>query len=85
MRYYSIDLNHPITAAIASVGFCFGQLHPAQPSDQDPRVESVRVLLTCISFGVTKVIQLSAKKQFLRVSSSWFNELSADLLLIHLL
>ena len=57
MRYYSIDLIHPITAAIAGVGFCFGQLHPAQPPEQAPEVESVRVLLTCISFGVTKVIQ----------------------------
>ena len=57
MRYYSIDLIHPITAAIAGVGFCFGQLHPAQPREQAPEVESVRVLLTCISFGVTKVIQ----------------------------
>ena len=51
------DLSHPITAAIASVGFCFGQLHPTQPQNQGPEVESVRVLLTCISFGVTKVIQ----------------------------
>ena len=67
MRYYSIDLIHPITAAIAGVGFCFGQLHPAQPQKQAPEVESVRVLLTCISFGVTKVIQWSAKRQFLRV------------------
>ena len=67
MRYYSIDLIHPITIAIASVGFCFGQLHLAQPQDQGLRVESVQVLLTCISFGVTKVIQWSAKRQFLRV------------------
>ena len=67
MRYYSIDLSHPITTAIASVGFCFGQLHLAQPQDQGLRVESVQVLLTCISFGVTKVIQWSAKWQFLRV------------------
>ncbi len=57
MRYYSVDLSHPITAAIASVGFCFGLLHPEQPQEQAPRVGSVRVLLTCISFGVTKVIQ----------------------------
>jgi hypothetical protein len=57
MRYYSIDLIHPITAAIAGVGFCFGQLHPAQPQYQGTKVESVWVLLTCISFGVTKVIQ----------------------------
>ena len=67
MRYYSIDLNHPITAAIASVGFCFGQLHPTQPQNRSPEVESVRVLLTCISFGVTKVIQQSARRQYLRV------------------
>ena len=57
MRYYSIDLIHPITAAIAGVGFCFGQLQPAQPQWQATGVESVRLLLTCISFGVTKVIQ----------------------------
>jgi hypothetical protein len=57
MHYYSIDLNHPITTAIASIGFCFGQLFPTQPQNRDPEVESVRDLLTCISFGVTKVLQ----------------------------
>ena len=57
MRYYSIDLSHLITAAIASVGFYFGQLHPTQPRNQGPEVEPVRILLTRISFGVTKVIQ----------------------------
>ena len=57
MRYYSIDLNHLITAAIASVGFYFGLLHPTQPQYQGTEVESVWVLLTCISFVVTKVIQ----------------------------
>ena len=67
MRYYSIDLSHPITAAIASVGFYFGQLHPTQPANRGPQVESVRVVLTCISFGVTKVIQWSATRQYLRV------------------
>ena len=59
MRYYSIDLSHPITAAIASVGFWFGQLHPTQPQMQAPEVGFVRVLLTCISLGVTKVIPIS--------------------------
>ena len=34
---------------------------------QVPEVESVRVLLTCISFGVTRVIQWSAERQYLRV------------------
>jgi hypothetical protein len=61
MCYHSVDLFHPLTAAVASVDFRFGQLFPPRPrlvarTGLDPS-QNFR---TCISKRVTLVIQMGA-------------------------
>ena len=66
MCYHSIDLCHPLTAAVASVGSCFGQLLTPQPGPvSQTRLDLSRDLQTCISERVTLVIQWAPCSVFL--------------------
>ena len=61
MCYHSVDLFHPLTAAVASVDFCFGQLFTPQPGLVSlAELDLSRHVRTCISKRVTLVIQLGA-------------------------
>jgi hypothetical protein len=61
MCYHSVDLFHPLTAAIASVDFCFGQLFTPLPElVSRPGWNQSRDFRTCISKRVTLVIHVGA-------------------------